>query len=108
MADPPEAAYYVLAGYRGLPVPQARLDPTAFARWMTVDVGVAVVPGDAAYSIEGCGTDVVRFAFCKRLETLRAAGERLAGGLRPLRTRPRAERPSRSALGSGPSRSARW
>ena len=77
VADRPEAAYYVLADFRGLPVPEARLDPTSFARWLTVDVGVAVVPGDAAYSIEGCGTDVVRFAFCKRLETLHAAGERL-------------------------------
>ena len=67
----------MLADFRHLPVPQARLDAAAFARWMTVEVGVAVVPGDAAYSLEGCGLDVVRFAFCKRLETLRAAGERL-------------------------------
>jgi aminotransferase len=82
VADPPEGAYYMLGNFRNLPVPQAQLDPTAFARWMTVEVGVAVVPGDAAYSLEGCGLDVVRFAFCKRLETLEAAGERLAVALR--------------------------
>jgi aspartate/methionine/tyrosine aminotransferase len=76
-AAPPEGAYYVLGGYRDLPVPQAGLDPTEFAKWLTVEVGVAVVPGTAAHSQPGRGEDVVRFAFCKRLETLDAAGDRL-------------------------------
>jgi aminotransferase len=82
VADAPEGAYYVLADFRRLPVPQARFDVAAFARWMTTDVGVAVVPGNAAYSVEGCGLDVVRFAFCKRLETLQAAGDRLHAAFR--------------------------
>jgi aminotransferase len=76
--SPPEGAYYLLAGYRSLPVAQADLDPTGFARWLTTEVGVAVVPGDAAYTTPGYGTDVVRFAFCKKLETLRAAQDKLA------------------------------
>lgn len=76
-ATAPEGAYYVLAGFGDLPVAEAGLDAAAFARWMTVTVGVAVVPGDAAYSLPGYGQDVVRIAFCKRLETLEAAGERL-------------------------------
>lgn len=76
-ASPPEAAYYVLANYRHLAVPQAKLDPMSFARWMATEVGVAVVPGDSAYSVPGHGVDVVRFAFCKKLSTLRAAQERL-------------------------------
>jgi aminotransferase len=77
----PEGAYYLLADYRGLPVPQASSGPTAFARWLTESVGVAVVPGDAAYSLEGHGAGTVRVAFCKRLGTLRAAGDRLASAL---------------------------
>lgn len=77
----PEGAYYLLADYRGLEVPQAALGPTGFATWLTREVGVAVVPGDAAYSLEGRGAGTVRVAFCKRLETLRAAGERLGAVL---------------------------
>jgi aspartate/methionine/tyrosine aminotransferase len=42
---------------------------------------VAVVPGDAAYTVDGHGAGTVRVAFCKRLQTLRAAGERLAAAL---------------------------
>jgi aminotransferase len=80
-ARPPEGAYYVLAGFRGLPVPQAGLDATSFARWLTVEAGVAVVPGTAGYSVPGLGDDVVRFAFCKRLDTLRDAGDRLQDAL---------------------------
>lgn len=76
--DPPEGAYYALANYRSLPVPEAKLDPMGFARWLTTEVGVAVVPGDSAYTTPGYGTDVVRFAFCKKLETLRAAEAKLA------------------------------
>jgi aminotransferase len=76
-ARAPEGAYYVLAGFADLPVAEAKLDAASFARWMTITVGVAVVPGDAAYSLPGYGRDVVRIAFCKRLETLEAAGERL-------------------------------
>jgi aminotransferase len=80
-AQAPEGAYYVLAGFSSLPVPQAELDSAAFAKWLTVDAGVAVVPGTAAYSLPGSGQDVVRFAFCKRLETLHEAGRRLRAAL---------------------------
>ncbi|MPY95936.1 MAG: aminotransferase class I/II-fold pyridoxal phosphate-dependent enzyme [Acidimicrobiia bacterium] len=77
----PEGAYYLLADYRGLPGPAPSQDPTSFAAWLTTEVGVAVVPGDAAYTLEGYGAGTVRVAFCKRLETLKAAGERFAAAL---------------------------
>ena len=77
-ATPPQGAYYMLANYKNLPVAQARLDSTAFAHWLTKEVGVAVVPGSSAYSTPGIGDDVVRFAFCKKLETLHAAADRFA------------------------------
>ena len=80
-ARPPEATYYVLADFRSLPVPQAELPTSEFARWMTTDVGVAVVPGDACYNLPGHGTDLVRFAFCKKLDTLAAAAARLRDAL---------------------------
>jgi aminotransferase len=39
--------------------------------------GVAVVPGSSFFSHPDLGRHLVRFAFCKRLETLTAAADRL-------------------------------
>ena len=41
------------------------------------EAGVAPVPGSSFYSQPPGGSTLVRFAFCKRLETLHEAGERL-------------------------------
>lgn len=73
----PEGAYYTMADFSQLDVPQAKGDATRFARWLTEIVGVAAVPGTSFYSLPGYGNQSVRFAFPKRLETLHAAGERL-------------------------------
>ncbi|HVL33357.1 MAG TPA: aminotransferase, partial [Actinomycetota bacterium] len=48
------------------------------ARWLTESVGVASVPGSSFYSKPELGRSKLRFSFCKKLETLNAAGERLA------------------------------
>jgi aminotransferase len=77
VASPPQGAYYVLADYTNLPVPQAQWDPLRFALWLTEEIGVAVVPGSHFYSLPGYGTNTVRFAFPKRIETLEEAGRRL-------------------------------
>ena len=45
---------------------------------MTRDIGVASVPGSSFYHDKALGKHLVRFAFCKRRETLDAAAERLA------------------------------
>ncbi len=73
----PQGAYYTIADYRGLAVPQAQLNSMDFALWMTREVGVAVVPMSSFYSDPSLGEGSVRFAFPKKLETLRIAGERL-------------------------------
>jgi aspartate/methionine/tyrosine aminotransferase len=70
----PQGAYYVLAGFGAL----SDKDDVAFARWLAADVGVATVPGSSFYRESGDGRGLVRFAFCKRAETLDAAVERLA------------------------------
>ncbi len=73
----PEGAYYVLAGYGAV---RDAADDVAFARWLAADVGVATVPGSSFYrKRDGDGRALVRFAFCKRDETLRQAADRLAG-----------------------------
>ena len=76
-ATPPQGAYYVMADYSQLNIPQAQLTSIPFAQWMTTEVGVAVVPGESFYSLPGYGTHAIRFAFCKKLETLQAAAERM-------------------------------
>jgi aspartate/methionine/tyrosine aminotransferase len=69
----PEGAYYVLADFTDL----SDQDDTGFSRWLAAEIGVAPVPGSSFFHAPGEGTDLVRFAFCKRVETLREAGERL-------------------------------
>ncbi|RME60111.1 MAG: aminotransferase class I/II-fold pyridoxal phosphate-dependent enzyme, partial [Caldilineae bacterium] len=74
----PEGAYYTMADYTGIDAPQAAWDSVRFARWLTTEIRVAAVAGVNFYSLPGYGEGSVRFAFPKRLETLREAGRRLA------------------------------
>jgi aminotransferase len=53
-------------------------DDVTFARRLILDPGVAGVPGSSFFSHPALGRTKVRFAFPKRLETLRAATDRLA------------------------------
>ncbi|MGZ3545320.1 MAG: pyridoxal phosphate-dependent aminotransferase [Gemmatimonadaceae bacterium] len=71
----PEGAYYVLADFSGL----SDMDDVTFAKWMIEEIGVATVPGSSFYSDKSHGRTLVRFAFCKKYETLKRAAERLAG-----------------------------
>jgi aspartate/methionine/tyrosine aminotransferase len=70
----PAGAYYVMTDIRGL----SDEDDVAFARRLTAAPGVASVPGSSFYSRPELGRSKVRFAFPKRLETLREAAARLA------------------------------
>jgi aspartate/methionine/tyrosine aminotransferase len=71
---PPAGAYYVMTDIRDL----TDEDDVTFARRLILDPGVAGVPGSSFFSRPELGRTKVRFAFPKRLETLRAATERLA------------------------------
>jgi aspartate/methionine/tyrosine aminotransferase len=76
----PEGAYYVLADFSGL----SDEDDTTFAKRLTREAGVASVPGSSFFGSPEGGRTLVRFAFCKRMETLHEASERLvrfAGGV---------------------------
>lgn len=76
-ARAPEGAYYVLAGYEAWDFAG---DANEFSRWLTREVGVAVVAGSSFYATPGLGLREVRFAFAKKPETLRTARERLVRG----------------------------
>jgi aminotransferase len=69
----PEGAYYVIADFTDL----SDLPDDEFARWLTIQHGVATVPGSSFYREPEMGRTWVRFAFCKKEETLRAAVEKL-------------------------------
>jgi L-glutamine---4-(methylsulfanyl)-2-oxobutanoate aminotransferase len=71
---PPSGAYYVMTDISGLGFD----DDVVAARRLTEEARVAPVPGSSFYSRPELGRDKLRFSFPKRLETLHAAGERLA------------------------------
>jgi len=72
---PPQGAYYVLADFSAL----SDLPDDEFARWLTVEHGVAPVPGSSFYSRPELGRREVRFAFCKTDDLLAEAARRLTG-----------------------------
>ena len=70
----PEGAYYVLADFSAI----SDLTDVPFAMWLAEDIGVATVPGSTFYHDAGTAKNYTRFAFCKKLETLERAAERLS------------------------------
>jgi aspartate/methionine/tyrosine aminotransferase len=77
----PSGAYYVMTDITAL----GWDDDVAFSRHMVEEVRVAVVPGSSFYSDPRDGRHQVRFAFCKKDETLDEAERRLSR-LAPRRT----------------------
>ncbi len=69
----PQGAYYIMTDISGF----GSWNDVDFARYLTEKIGVAPVPGSSFYSSEALGRSSVRFCFCKRAETLRAAADRL-------------------------------
>jgi aminotransferase len=70
----PRGAYYVMTEIG----PLGWDDDVAFARHLVSEIGVAVVPGSSFYDDPADGRSQVRFAFCKKEETLAEAERRLA------------------------------
>jgi aspartate/methionine/tyrosine aminotransferase len=70
---PPQGAYYVMADFSAL----SNLPDDEFAKWLTIEHGVASVPGSSFYSRPELGRKYVRFAFCKTEDMLQQAVERL-------------------------------
>jgi aminotransferase len=69
----PRGAYYVMTDIGGF----GFADDLAFTKYMVSEVGVAAVPGSSFYRNPRDGAHQVRFAFCKRDETLDEAARRL-------------------------------
>ena len=67
----PRGAYYVMTDIRGF----GFADDVAFTKYLVSEIGVAAVPGSSFYRDRKDGASQVRFAFCKKDETLDAAAE---------------------------------
>jgi N-succinyldiaminopimelate aminotransferase len=70
----PQATYFATVDIRQFGADDGR----AFCRSLVSSVGVAAVPTEVFYDDKAAGRPLIRFAFCKRLEVLDTALERLA------------------------------
>jgi aspartate/methionine/tyrosine aminotransferase len=71
----PDGAYFIMADFSDLD----DRDDVTFAKWMTKEIQVATVPGSSFYRPGAAeGKHYVRFAFCKKHETLERAVENLS------------------------------
>jgi aspartate/methionine/tyrosine aminotransferase len=75
----PEGAYYTMCKVGELRRRRGVADDTALCVDLVVNGGVAAVPGSSFFADPQAGRDIIRLAFPTRLETLRLAGDRLAG-----------------------------
>jgi aspartate/methionine/tyrosine aminotransferase len=70
----PYGAYYIMTDIAAF----GFADDYAMVRHMIQNAGVAAVPGSSFFADPRDGAHLVRFCFCKKDETLEAAGERLS------------------------------
>jgi aminotransferase len=68
----PEGAYYILAE-----APTEFNDGLEYANHLIKNVGVAVLPASALYHDKELGKRKIRFAYCKKDETLQEVGKRI-------------------------------
>jgi N-succinyldiaminopimelate aminotransferase len=76
----PAGTYFIMADHTE---PSRRLgispaDDVAFCRRLTADIGVAAIPTSGFYDNKHWGRPLARFAFCKKMDTLQRAVERLS------------------------------
>lgn len=71
--DTPDGAYYVMTDISDF----GFANDIDFTKHLIREIGVAVVPGSSFYHDPAMGSQLVRFCFCKKDETLEAAAERL-------------------------------
>ena len=70
----PRGAYYIMCDISGF----GFKDDVSFAMHLLEKIGVSAVPGSSFFESSGRGSELIRFCFCKKHETLEEAGRRLA------------------------------
>ena len=71
--DAPDGAYYVMCDISDF----GFVNDVEFTKHLIRNIGVAVVPGSSFYHDAAMGSQLVRFCFCKKDETLEAAAANL-------------------------------
>jgi N-succinyldiaminopimelate aminotransferase len=84
----PASGYFVLTDGTALGEP----DAARFCAELPARCGVVAIPADVFYDHKSAGAGLVRWAFCKRTETLREALRRLAAAFE--RAEPRSDAPA--------------
>lgn len=69
---PPQGAYYVMAN-----ASRFGANDVVLTRHMVEKIGLAAVPGSSFFSFSNHAETTIRFCFCKKYETLKAAGQLL-------------------------------
>ena len=72
----PQGAYYLFANFKNVSALK-ELCPMDAAMHLIEQIGVATVPGDNFYAKSSDGDQYLRFAFCRNLETLATATDRI-------------------------------
>ena len=84
----PQGAYYIMSDISAFEYP----DDVRFVRYLMEEIGVAAVPGSSFFFDSRDGRRFVRFCFCKKDETLKAAAVRMSR-LQAAQDRDSVERP---------------
>lgn len=77
----PSGTYFIMADHRAVSGRLGLKDDVEMCRHLVTKVGVAAIPPSAFYETPGGGANLIRFAFCKRDETLEEAMRRMRVGL---------------------------
>lgn len=77
----PDGTYFIMADHTPVSERLGLADDVAFCRHLTAEVGVAAIPPSVFYETKAHGRPLVRFAFCKRQETLDEAVKRMREAL---------------------------
>lgn len=73
----PEGSYFIYADHRPVSGRLGIADDVGFSRFLIEKIGVAAIPPSVFYEDRAEGSKYLRFAFCKKEETLQAAIDRL-------------------------------
>jgi aspartate/methionine/tyrosine aminotransferase len=73
----PKGAYYIMCECTGFMQEKGLKTSLDLALYLIKNIGIATVPGSSFFGNAADGQYMTRFCFCKKLETLQAARERL-------------------------------
>ena len=79
----PQGAYFIMADHRRVTERLGLTTDIDLCTWLPEHAGVAAIPPSAFYQHPEHGSGLVRFAFCKKMETIDRAIDRLRSALSP-------------------------